>query len=29
LAEIGQQKHLTWAKFGFEKVNEALKNLLA
>lgn len=29
LAEIGQQKSLTWAKFGFEKVNEALKNLLA
>jgi len=29
LAEIGQQKILVWAKFGFEKVNQALKNLLA
>jgi argininosuccinate lyase len=29
LAEIGQQKNLVWSKFGFEKVNEAIKNLLA
>jgi argininosuccinate lyase len=29
LAEIGQQKNLIWSKFGFEKVNEAIKNLLA
>jgi argininosuccinate lyase len=29
LAEIAQQKSLVWAKFGFEKVNEAVKHLLA
>ena len=29
LAEIAQQKSLVWSKFGFEKVNEAVKNLLA
>jgi hypothetical protein len=29
LAEIGQQKALVWSKFGFEKVNEAIKHLLA
>ena len=29
LAEIAQQKNLIWSKFGFEKVNEAVKHLLA
>jgi argininosuccinate lyase len=29
LTEIAQQKNLVWSKFGFEKVNEAVKNLLA
>jgi argininosuccinate lyase len=29
LAEISQQKALVWSKFGFEKVNEAVKHLLA
>ena len=29
LVEIAQQKSLVWSKFGFEKVNEAVKNLLA
>lgn len=29
LLEINQQKNLIWSKFGFDKVNEAINNLLA